>query len=145
MRGGHSFPASRVRTRSVPLKGEPGAVLIYDGDCPLCRGAADRIRDNAAPGTFEFLPCQSDELARRFPGIARAACLEAMHLVLPGGAVLVGEKALPEILARLRGRRHRIAAALFRLPGAGILSRTFYRWLAGHRYHLSRLLSSGKR
>ncbi len=68
-----------------------------------------------------------------------------MHLVLPDGTVEVGEKAVPQILSRLRRRRHRWAAALFRLPAAGILSRLFYRWLAGHRYHLSKLLSSGKR
>ena len=120
------------------------ATLIYDGECPICRGAADWVRRNAAPDAFEFLSCHSEDLPRRFPAIERAACLQAMRLVLPDGSILVGEKAVPEILSRLEGRRHRWAAALFRLPGAGILSRGFYRWFAGHRYHISRFLSSGK-
>ncbi len=121
------------------------AVLIYDGECPVCRGAADWIRGNAAPAAFDFLSCHSEELPRRFPAVERAACLQAMHLVLPGGAVLVGAKAVPEILSRLRGRRYRWAAALFRIPGAGVLSGAFYRWFAGNRHHISRLLPSGRR
>ena len=120
------------------------AVLIYDGECAVCRGAAEWVRGNAAPDAFEFFSCHSEELSRRFPAIERGACLQAMHLVLPDGSILIGEKAVPEILSRLRRRRHRWAAALFRVPGAGFLSRAFYRWFAGHRYRISRLLSSGK-
>ncbi len=120
------------------------ATLIYDGECPVCRGAAEWVRAHAAPGAFEFLSCHSEELPRRFPAVAREACLRAMHLVLPDGTILVGEKAVPAILSRLQGRRHRWAAALFRLPGAGILSGAFYRWVAGHRYKIARLISRGK-
>ncbi len=116
------------------------ATLIYDGECPVCRGAAEWVRANAAPGTFEFLSCHSEELSRRFPAVAREACLKAMHLVLPDGTILVGEKTVPEILSRLEGRRYRVAAALFRLPGAGILSGAFYRWFAARRHRIARLI-----
>jgi predicted DCC family thiol-disulfide oxidoreductase YuxK len=64
--------------------------------------------------------------------IEKADCLQAMHLVLPDGTVFVGEQAAPEIFRRLR--RYRWAAVLFDLPGAGILSRLFYRWFARHRH-----------
>lgn len=121
------------------------AVLIYDGECAICRGAAEWVRGNAVPDAFEFLSCHSEELSRRFPAVARAACLQAMHLVLPDGTILVGETAAPEILSRLRGRRHRWAAALFRIPGAGILSRLFYRWFAARRHRIARLLPSGRK
>ena len=116
------------------------ATLIFDGECAICRGAADWVRRNAMPDAFEYLSCHSEELTRRFPAVAREACLQAMHLVLPDGTVLVGEKAAPEILSRLKARRHRWAAALFRLPGAEILSRAFYRWFAGRRHRIARLL-----
>ena len=116
------------------------ATLIYDGECPVCRGAAEWVRARAAPGAFEFFSCHSEELPRRFPAVARQACLQAMHLVLPDGSILVGEKAVPEILSRLKGRRHRWAAALFRLPGAGILSGAFYRWFAARRHRIARLI-----
>jgi predicted DCC family thiol-disulfide oxidoreductase YuxK len=117
--------------------GDSEAVLIYDAECPVCRGAVDWVRTNAArPDAFEYLPCRTAETRRRFPSIAEAACLEAVHLVLPDGTVLAGEKALPEILRRTR--RFRRAAALFSLPGAGILSRILYRSFARHRYGIVR-------
>jgi predicted DCC family thiol-disulfide oxidoreductase YuxK len=109
------------------------AVLIYDAGCPVCRKAVGWVRRNAGdPDAFEFLPCRSDETRRRFPAIDEAACMAAIHLVLPGGPVLAGERALPEILRRLP--RYRRAAAFFRLPGAGILARILYRAFARRRH-----------
>ena len=120
----------------------PPAVLIYDADCPVCRSAADWVRRNAAVrDAFEYLPCRSEETRTRFPGIAEAACLQAMHLVLPDGTILAGERALPEIL--LRTRRYRSAALLFRLPGAGTLSRLLYRAFARRRHRISRRFTAG--
>jgi len=109
------------------------AVLIYDAGCPVCRAAARWVRRRAAtPDAFEFLPCRSDEARRRFPAIREADCLSAIHLVLPGGGPLAGERALPEILRRLP--RYRRAAALFRLPGAFVVARLLYRGFAAHRH-----------
>jgi predicted DCC family thiol-disulfide oxidoreductase YuxK len=123
-----------VKTRTV--------VLVYDAECPVCRAAADWVRRNASvPGTFEFLPCRSAETRSRFPAIAEAACLQAMHLVLPDGTILAGDQALPELLRRTR--RYRRAAILFRFPGAGILSRLLYRAFARRRHRISRLFPPG--
>lgn len=114
-------------------------VLVYDADCPVCRATADWVRRNAAvPDPFEYLPCRSAETRSRFPAITEAACLQAMHLVLPDGAILVGEQALPEILRRTR--RYRRAAVLFRFPGAGILSRFLYRGFARRRHRIAKRL-----
>jgi predicted DCC family thiol-disulfide oxidoreductase YuxK len=106
-------------------------VLIYDGECPVCRGAVEWIRRRSGPEAFEYLSCHAEELPRLFPSIEKGACLEAMHLVLPDGRVLAGGQAVPEILMRLP--RWRWTAALFRLPGAEVLSRGFYRWFAKKR------------
>ncbi|MEK6699594.1 MAG: DUF393 domain-containing protein [Nitrospirota bacterium] len=114
------------------------AVLIYDGNCPVCEKTVVWIKHNAKRGAFEMLPCQSGSMKQRFPSIKRAVCMQAMQLVLPDGTVLSGEKALPEILRRLK--QYSSAAALFKLPGSEILSRAFYRWLADRRYHIARLL-----
>jgi len=118
------------------------AVLIHDADCPVCRAAADWVRRNAAArDAFEYLPCRSEETRKRFPAIAEAACLQAMHLVLPDGTILAGERALPEILRRTR--RYRSAALLFRLPGAMLVSRLLYRAFARRRHRLPRRFTTG--
>lgn len=90
-----------------------------------------------------MFPCQSEEVRERFPFIEEGVCLRAMQLILPDGRVLSGEKALPEILKRLNRYSH--AAALFRLPGSEIISRTFYRWFADNRYHIANVLFPDKK
>jgi len=113
------------------------AVLIYDGNCPVCGKTVAWIKGNAKKGAFEMIPCQSETVQQRFPSIKQAVCMQAMQLVLPDGTVLSGEKALPEILKRLRRYS---SAALFKLPGSKTLSRAFYRWFADRRYHIAGLL-----
>jgi predicted DCC family thiol-disulfide oxidoreductase YuxK len=109
--------------------------LIYDSACPVCSRTVQWIGENEVENSFEMLPCRSEALDVRFPGMDRAACARAMQLVLPDGAVLSGEKALPEIFKRLR--RYKSIAILFRLPGAAMLSRILYRWFADRRYRIA--------
>ena len=115
-----------------------GAVLIYDGNCPVCKAAVKWIKENEKKGAFEFLPCRSKARRERFPLVTEELCMDAIQLVLPGGKVLPGEKAMPEILKRLK--RYAAASDLFRLPGSDILSGTFYRWFADRRYRIARIL-----
>ena len=119
------------------------AVLIYDGECPVCQKTVAWIRENMRKDSFEMLPCQSEEARKRFPFVEQAACMQAMQLILPGGHVLEGEKALPEIVRRLK--RFSPAAALFDLPGSEILSRSLYRWFADNRYQIAGILFPGKK
>ncbi len=129
---------------NIAFSGAPGQVsgkpvLIYNGECPICVRATDWIRVRSDPDAFEFVSCHSEILEKRFPGIEKEACLKAMHLVLPGGKAMVGELAIPEILKRLP--RHRWCASLFRLPGAGILSRACYLWFAKNRHRFHKISS----
>ena len=119
------------------------AVLIYDGECPVCQKTVAWIRENMRKDAFEMIPCQSEEARTRFPSVKRAVCMQAMQLILPDGEVLGGEKALPEIVKRLK--RFGPAAALFDLPGSEILSRSFYRWFADNRYHIANVLFPDKK
>jgi predicted DCC family thiol-disulfide oxidoreductase YuxK len=118
-------------------KDKTRATLIYDGTCPICSGTIAWIEDNEEEGAFEMMPCQSPALGERYPDIDLDECMRAMQLVLPGGEVLAGERALPEIFMRLR--RFRAFALLFKLPGAETLSRILYRWFAVRRYSIARL------
>lgn len=114
------------------------AVLIYDGECPICRSGMRWVEQRAAAGQFEFLPCQSPERRARFPWMSEETCLEALQLVLPDGRVLAGDAAISEILRRVRGWRW--LALVFRLPGAALLAPRLYRWVARHRRAISRPL-----
>jgi predicted DCC family thiol-disulfide oxidoreductase YuxK len=114
------------------------AVLIYDGNCPVCQRTIGWIRENERKDSFEMLSCQSEEVRQRFPFIEEAVCMQAMQLILPDGEVFSGEKALPEIIRRLK--RYSAAAELFSLPGSDTLSRSFYRWFADNRYHIAGIL-----
>ena len=118
---------------------EGPAVLIYDGECSVCRKAVEWIRARARPETLEYLSMHSGELARRFPFLDPAACKRAAHLVLPDGTVLAGERAAPEIFDRIPG--YGWAARCLRLPGARGLSRVAYRFLARRRHAIAVLFS----
>lgn len=134
----------RVKERwEMRQQGSAGvrAVLIYDGSCRVCSAGRRWIERRAATGAFEFLTCQDPERARRFPWMAEAACMEAMQLVLPDGRVLAGDRAIPEILRRVRGWRR--LAAVFDLPGVDRLAPRAYGWIARHRFAISSLLPRG--
>lgn len=113
------------------------AVLIYDGDCPMCRASALwllRRAMNAGAEGLDVMPCRSPARRARFPQVPEEACLRAMHLVLPDGRVLAGADAVPEILARLP--RWRWLARAFEVPGARPLARRLYAWIANNRMRL---------
>jgi predicted DCC family thiol-disulfide oxidoreductase YuxK len=112
------------------------AVLIYDGDCSMCRaGALWLMRRALSRGQLEILPCRSGVRITRFPNISEEACLTAMQLVLPDGRVLAGADAVPELLRRVRGWGW--VAAVFSLPGVRPIARRVYAWIAQNRMRIS--------
>jgi predicted DCC family thiol-disulfide oxidoreductase YuxK len=119
---------------------EKRPVLIYDEDCPICRKAARWVEGNLKGDALEMLPCHAEAVRHRFPFMKESVCMKAMQLILPDGRVLPGEKALPEIINRLR--RYHWVAWFFRFPGSGILSHAFYRWFAERRYRIAKIFFS---
>jgi len=85
----------------TPVTATP-AVLIYDGECAMCRASALWLMRLAlSGGQLEILPCRSTPRRERFPGISDEACMTAMQLVLPGGRTLAGRAASPHPRARV--------------------------------------------
>ena len=114
------------------------AVLIYDGECSMCRASALWLLRRAEAGgarDLEILPCRSPVRRQRFPSMTDEACMQAMQLVLPDGHVLAGADAVPEILRRIP--RWRWVAALFDLPRARPFARRVYTWIARNRMKIS--------
>lgn len=115
------------------------AVLIYDARCSLCRGCMKWIELHAIrKDAFEFIPCQSDERRTRFPDITDEACLQSIQLVLSHKQMLTGDKALPEILTRLKGFRW--LHPLFKVPIIRALLYAVYHRIAKNRYSISRFI-----
>lgn len=115
------------------------AALIYDEKCSLCCGCMKWIALHAIQGgVFEFIPCQSVERRNRFPEIKDEVCLQSLHMVLPHGQILSGEKVLPEIVVRLKGFRR--LSVLFRLPVIKNIVYAIYRFVANNRYIISKTI-----
>jgi predicted DCC family thiol-disulfide oxidoreductase YuxK len=115
------------------------AVLIYDDECSLCCGCMRWLKLHAVRGdAFKIIPCQSKKRMSLFPGLNEKACLEELHLVLPDGQILTGDKTLPEILIRLRHFRR--LAVLFRIPVIRLFSYAVYRLIANNRYIISKTI-----
>ena len=129
-KGKERLPAERGKERGTPI-------LIYDGECSVCRSAMDWIRARMSPGAFEFLSCHDESLSARFPFLDKSACLRAAHLILPDGKVLAGEKAAPEVFLRIPA--YRWVASLLRAPGGQLFSHFLYRWFARRRHAISSL------
>ncbi len=115
--------------------------LIYDGACGLCRSAAARVAAWDREHRVALVPFQDDGVVAAF-GIEVPALAAAMHLVLPDGRVFAGADAVPELLRLLPGKEW--LAAWFDLPGARILARRVYRYVAERRHCAVRGLPSGR-
>lgn len=115
------------------------AVLIYDDRCSLCCGCMRWLKLHAIGNdAFEFIPCQSERRISLFPGLNEKECLEELHMVLPDRQILTGDKALPEIIIRLRYFRR--LAVLFRIPVIRLFAYAAYRLIANNRYIISKTI-----
>ena len=109
--------------------------MIFDGDCEFCRRWIVRCQRRTID-RVEYLPLQSDDVARRFPELSRSALEFAVHLVEPDGRVSSGAEAVFRSLAAL----HPWPLRLYQhLPGFGWLAELGYRFVARHRMFFSRL------
>ena len=115
------------------------AVLIYDARCSLCRGCMKWIELHAIErDIFEFIPCQSEERRNRFPEITDKDCQKYFHIVLPNNKILAGDKALPEVLNRLKGFRW--LSILFKMPIIKEFLYVVYRWVSNNRFIISQTI-----
>jgi len=131
---------ARIKKGRKTRQGLDKAVVIYDGDCPVCQEAVAWMEARGKKNAFEMLPCQTVERRSRYPYIPETVCMEAMQLVLPTGEVLSGEAAFPEIFKRSKG--FSFLPSLLSLPGFSAVLGLFYRWFARNRYPIAALLKS---
>lgn len=85
-------PWSGVAARAAGrLRARGRHALIYDGGCGLCRRTVAVLRRLDVLGRIEYWNVHEwPKVTARFPGLDRAACLDEMHVVTPGGRVRTG-------------------------------------------------------
>lgn len=114
-------------------------LILYDEDCSLCKWLlAGLLRWDRAV-RLRPVALQRSEADELLADLAPPERMASWHLVSPTGVRDSGGAALPPLMRLLSGGR--LAAAAFarfpRLTDGG------YRWVAGHRSQLSRLLPAG--
>jgi predicted DCC family thiol-disulfide oxidoreductase YuxK len=129
---------SDARRDAAGLPGERWAVL-YDADCGFCiwlLSALLRWDRRARLLPIALQRPEADDLLRELTPAERMA---SWHLISPSGERHSGGGALPRLLRVLPAGRLP-AAAFARFPE---LTERGYRWVAGHRSQLSRVVLSG--
>lgn len=105
-------------------------VILFDGVCDVCNSGVAWVRARDTAGAFAFVPFQSPEVARRWPGLDPRALERALHVVAPDGSIRAGADALPLILSRLPGAGARWAARILGWPGVLAVARPVYAMVA---------------
>jgi predicted DCC family thiol-disulfide oxidoreductase YuxK len=82
---------------------EKPPTIIYDGDCPFCRGAVAWIAAHASPGRFDYLAAQSETGRALQERYAVDALGEGTLLLIEDGRVHRRSAAALKIAARLDG------------------------------------------
>jgi predicted DCC family thiol-disulfide oxidoreductase YuxK len=114
-------------------------VLVYDGHCNFCRRQASRLT-GLSGGRLKLESFHDPGVLERY-GLSRAACEEAMQLVLPDGRVFSGAAAAAQAF-----RLNPLLAWLslfYAIPGLKQIADAVYRWVAKNRFRFGGRCTDG--
>jgi len=121
--------------------GERTVHVLYDRECGFCRWSVAVLLRLDSRGMLDPVAIQSPEGQRLLAPLAEELRLASAHAVDASGNVRSGGDAAPLIATSLRG-----GGALSALAGASPpLTRAAYRFTAGNRTRLGRLVSPARR
>ena len=119
------------RSRTHPEPAASRHVLIYDGECELCRRSVRWLCARDGDHAIDAVPYQDAGVRKRFPALSRESLEAAMHLVAPDGQHWEGSRAAEELFLLLPGVGW--VGWGFRVPGARSLAAVVYAWVARNR------------
>lgn len=108
-------------------------VVLYDGQCRFCSGAAKRLATLAGPD-LRLVSFQEPGVLDAFPGLDWERCMRAMQLVDTDGRVFEGVEA---IVAALQDRWFGPLLKAYYAPGLRQLADAGYRVIARLRYRIA--------
>lgn len=112
-------------------------ILIYDGECALCRGAKDWILQRDARAIFTAATCRDAADSGLIEGGERLLCLRYICVLYPGRRLYSGVNAVSRILRCLSGWRW--LGIVLMIPGIHFAARGVYALVSHNRYVFSRL------
>lgn len=111
-------------------------LVLYDGDCGLCKWLLGGLLGWDRTGRLRPLPIQDPEAQELLADLTPERRMASWHLVSPDGDRRSGGDAVAPLFELLPGGRAPAAAA----AGLPRLTDRAYRWVADHRTQLSRLV-----
>lgn len=127
--------------RAPDLEDNPSWLVLYDGDCGLCKWLLAWLLRCDREGRLRPIALQRPETDVLLADLDPAERMASWHLVSPDGKRVSAGAALPSLLGLLPGGRPP-AAALGRFPR---LTNAGYRWVASHRVGISRFVPRGSK
>jgi predicted DCC family thiol-disulfide oxidoreductase YuxK len=109
-------------------------VVLYDGHCKFCTAQSKNLAALARQGAVRLVDFQQPGVLAQFPGVSYEACMQAMHLITPGGRVYRGFEAAVQAVAT-RPVVGWLAHGYY-LPGIRQVCDWVYTLVAAHRYRL---------
>jgi predicted DCC family thiol-disulfide oxidoreductase YuxK len=134
--------SSEKRPLPSPADRPHGDVVLYDGNCRICRSQVEKLPWWDARDRLAYLSLHDPEVARRWPDMAperpsyqrlmREMCIVENHGPEQPDVFHWG----PAAIRYLTGRLHRLwwAAPLLYFPGSMLLWGPLYRLIARNRY-----------
>jgi predicted DCC family thiol-disulfide oxidoreductase YuxK len=114
----------------------PRAVVLYDGQCPLCRKSVSILKPLDWLGRLEFRDARDPaNVPPRQPPLELARLMEEMHLITPDGQHVYHGFHVFRWMAWRMPILWLIAPFLY-LPGVPWLGQKIYLWVARNRYQL---------
>lgn len=109
-------------------------VILYDGHCRLCRGAAKQFESLLGTRGTELRSFREEGVLAAFPGIALERCEKALQLVQPDGRVYEGAEAIVQALGR---RWWGKLLFVYYVPGLRQLTDAVYAVIARYRFRIA--------
>ncbi|WP_053218826.1 thiol-disulfide oxidoreductase DCC family protein [Virgibacillus senegalensis] len=113
---------------------ERKSIVLYDGDCYLCRQTKQVIGLLDWFGAFRWLSLQEYERRQTVTSKQRQAIRGEIHIVQPDGKINKGYQAVRFMLIRCLVTAP--LGVLMYLPKSEVLGDPLYRWVAKNRYRI---------
>jgi predicted DCC family thiol-disulfide oxidoreductase YuxK len=111
-------------------------IVLYDRDCGFCKWALNKLLRWDRARRLEPVPIQSAEGGRLLADLDPQKRLDSWHLITDTGELYSAGAAAAPLARALPGGRP-LAAVFAAFPGS---TETAYRYVAGHRNAIARLL-----